>query len=145
MPCSRPACPRELLRSGWLGKQDSLHQIETQLAHSEEISPGFDALDDSACSIAIGEVENSAAHRLFYRIVGAALYKVLINLDFNKWEVTKSGERGPSAPTSSNEMAILHERSALAMSFASAKLRTMSVPLISTMSPSFTTWRLFNA
>ena len=103
MPRSAPACPRELLRSDWPGKQESLHQIETQLAHREEISPGFDVLDDSAysiaddsaCSIAIGEVENSAAHRLFYRIVGAALYKVLINLDFNKWEVTKSGERGP--------------------------------------------------
>ena len=86
----------KLLRSDWLGKQEFLHQIETQLAHSEEISPGFDTLSDSACSIAIGKVENSAAHRLFYRIVGAAIYKVLINLDFNKWEVTKSGERGPS-------------------------------------------------
>jgi hypothetical protein len=42
MPCGRPACPRELHRSDWLGKQESLHQIETQLAHGEEISPGFD-------------------------------------------------------------------------------------------------------
>jgi hypothetical protein len=39
-----------------------------------------------------------------------------------------------SAPTSSSEMASLRERSALAMSFASARLRTMSVPLISTRS-----------
>jgi hypothetical protein len=95
MPRNGPACRRELLRSSWLGKQESLHQIETQLAHSDEISPGFDTLSDSACSIAIGKVENSAAHRPFHRIVGAALYKVLINLDFNKWEVSKTGERGP--------------------------------------------------
>jgi hypothetical protein len=95
MPCSRPACPHELPRTRGLGKQETLQHIETQLPRSEEISPAFDTLSDSACSIAIGKVEDLTAHRLFHRIVGAALYENLIDLDLNKREVLEAGERGP--------------------------------------------------
>ena len=75
MPCGRPACPARIARQ-WLAWQTGIPAPDRNpaLAH---------------------EVQNSAAHRLFYRIVGAAPYKVLINLDFNKEEVTKPVERGP--------------------------------------------------
>jgi len=86
-----PAGLRELLCGHGLGEEKPLHQIKTQLPHGEKIRPRFHALGHRTCAIAVGEVEDAAAGRLFQAIVGAAVDEFPINLDLDEGELVESG------------------------------------------------------
>src|SRR5262249_42886282 len=95
-PSERRAC--ELLRRRRLAEEKSLSLAEAHLAHGEEFGLGFDAFRDGAGAIAVGEIENAMAHRLFQAVDGATGDEFPVDLDLGEGKVGESGEQGPFRP-----------------------------------------------
>ena len=87
--------PCELLRLHRLGEEISLDQVETHFTRHEKIGAGFHALGHSAGADSIGQIENTAAHRLLQPVVGAAGDESSIDFDFDKGEIVEVQERRP--------------------------------------------------
>jgi hypothetical protein len=87
--------PREFLCRDRLRKQKALDQIEAHLAHCEKIRPRLNPLSDTTCAIAIGESEDSSAHRPFQSIVRTTGYELSIYFDLRKGKVIETDERWP--------------------------------------------------
>ena len=83
---------RELLGRHRFREQKALNQIEPHVAHGDKIRTRLDAFRDRACAIAVGEIEDLAAHRLFQAIVGAAGDEFSIDLEFDKRKAVNSEE-----------------------------------------------------
>jgi hypothetical protein len=90
--------PREFLCRDRLRKQKALDQIEAHLAHCEKIRPRLNPLSDTTCAIAIGESEDSSAHRPFQSIVRTTGYELSIYFDLRKGKVIETDERWSFCP-----------------------------------------------